>query len=275
MVLKLNKNLCGSKSAPRNWFNFLKENLEACAFVQQTEVDPCLFISEKVICVMYVDDCLIIGPKNDVDKCLIDIERFFDIKKSNQIDTFIGCKIKRIDNRILLSQPELIEKLLFVFKEDIKSGRDCKTPAGAGTKVMRPENNEGLLDDKQQSKYRSGVGSLLYLLKHSRPDLANSVRELSKVMDGATKAHWKMLLRIIRFVEKTKNYELILEPKRQGLNWELRGYCDSDYAGDADTRISVSGFVIYINGCLVSWKSKGQRSVVLSSTEAEYVAISE
>ena len=59
------------------------------------------------------------------------------------------------------------------------------------------------------------------------------------------------------------------------IKWEVRGYYDSDFAGDKDTRISVSGFCVFVLGCLVSWKSRGQKNVTLSSTEAEYVAISE
>ena len=124
-------------------------------------------------------------------------------------------------------------------------------PETGGGKVQCPMTEEELISDEEQSEFRSGVGSLLYLLKHSRPDLSNSVCELTKVMDGANKAHQKML------------------------HWNLKAYNDSDYAGDADTRKSVSGFMIYVNGCLIAWKSKGQKSVTLSSTEAKYVAISE
>ena len=63
--------------------------------------------------------------------------------------------------------------------------------------------------------YRWGVGSLLYFLKHSRPNLSNSVRELSNVMDGATKVHMKMLRRVIKFVIDTKERELILKPRKE------------------------------------------------------------
>ena len=62
---------------------------------------------------------------------------------------------------------------------------------------------------------------------------------------------------------------------KEKLTWELKGFCDSDFAGDTDTRRSVSGFVIYLCGAVIAWRSKGQKSVSLSSTEAEYVAISE
>jgi hypothetical protein len=105
---------------------------------------------------------------------------------------------------------------------------------------------------------------LLYLVKHSRPDIANTVRELSKVADGATEAHWKALLRCIKYV---------MEDNLEGFN--LEGISDSEYAGDPETRISVYGYVLYFCGAPISWKSKAGKSVTLSSTEAEYYATSE
>ena len=113
-------------------------------------------------------------------------------------------------------------------------------------------------------------------MKHTRPDIANAVREASKVMDGSTKAHWKYLLRIIKYVIETKEKKLrySLRPKKMK-KVKIEGFCDSDYAGDRDTRKSVAGYAIYIFGCLIAWKSKSQRSVALSSSEAEYVSISE
>ena len=90
---------------------------------------------------------------------------------------------------------------------------------------------EELISDEEQSEFRSGVGSLLYLLKHSKPDLSNSVHELTKVMDGANKAHQKMLYRVIKHVQDTKNCKLILSPNKEGLHWNLKAYTDSDYAG--------------------------------------------
>ena len=116
---------------------------------------------------------------------------------------------------------------------------------------------------------------MLYLLKHSRPDLSNSVRELSKVMDGANKSHMKMLKRVIMFVINTQNRKLILKPNKDVTKWEVKGYSDSDFAGDTDGRKSISGYVIYFQQCPISWRSKSQKSVSLSSTEAEYMAVSE
>ena len=154
---------------------------------------------------MYVDDCFVIGNKQAIKKALDDIEVHFDIKQSEEISDFIGCTIERKDNRVLLSQPDLINKLIKTFESKISKMRLYETPATGGGRVQRPMTKEELISDEDQSEFRSRVGSLLYLLKHSRPDLSNSVHELTKVMDGANKAHQKMLCRVIKHVQDTKN----------------------------------------------------------------------
>ena len=116
---------------------------------------------------------------------------------------------------------------------------------------------------------------LLFLVKYSRPDLANIVRELSRVNDGATKAHMSMLLRVIKFTIDTRNKVLKYEIKNDTNEWKLRAFCDSDWAGNKDNRRSITGYCVYFQGCLVAWKSRAQKNVTLSSSEAEYVAISE
>ena len=115
---------------------------------------------------------------------------------------------------------------------------------------------------------------MLYLVKLSRPDICNAVRELSKMMDRGTELHYKMLERVLLYVMQTKFLGLFFTPDFNE-EWVLKGFSDSDYAGDKDSRISVSGYLIYLSGVLVSWKSKGQKVPALSSTEAEYVAIAE
>jgi hypothetical protein len=140
--------------------------------------------------------------------------------------------------------------------------------------VIRPRPGDPLISKDDQSKYRSGVGMLLYLVKHSRPDISNAVRELSKVCDGATECHWKALMRTIKYVLTTQNIGLKIKPIFNG-EYVLEAVSDSEYAGDKDTRVSVYGFVIYFCGSPISWKSKSGKSVTLSSTEAEYFAMSE
>jgi hypothetical protein len=123
-------------------------------------------------------------------------------------------------------------------------------------------------------KYRSGTGSLLYLVKHSRIDIANAVRELSKVMDKATIGHMKALLRCIRYVLLTEDRKLTYRlTNKDGI--EVTAISDSDYAGDPESRKSVSGYIVYVNGCPIAWRSRQQKPTGLSSCESEYYAMTE
>ena len=117
---------------------------------------------------------------------------------------------------------------------------------------------------------------LLYLVKHSRPDIAHAVRELSKVLDCSTNGAYKEMLRCIKYVLDTKSLGLKIWPiGNKSEPWEIICFTDSDYASDPETRRSVSGYIIYVHGVPICWKSKAQRCVTLSSCKAEWVALSE
>jgi hypothetical protein len=128
--------------------------------------------------------------------------------------------------------------------------------------ALRVEN----IDPKLQARYRSGVGMLLFMIKYSRPDLAKVVRELSKCMDGASGTAYKEMSRVMKFVLDTKQYCLKMQAKDEGKEWVIVSYCDGDWAGDAETRICVLGFIIYILDVPICWRSKGQKCVKLSSS---------
>jgi len=110
------------------------------------------------------------------------------------------------------------------------------------------------------------VGILLYLLKYSRLCLANLLCKLSKALDGASQGTFKELKRVIKFVLDTADCGLMMESmeKTTGESWNLTVFSDSDYAGDVETRISVTGFCVFLMGAPISWKSQAQRSVTLS-----------
>jgi hypothetical protein len=170
----------------------------------------------------------------------------------------------------------LVKKLEKIFGSLAEGGKDCKTPGSPGFGVIRPKDGEESVSDKQQQIYRSAVGTLLQFIKYSRPDIANAVRELSKCMDRASPAAFKEMKRVIKFILSTKTYGLRVEPITPKENdWDMVVYTDSDWAGDKENLHSVTGFIIFLLGVPVLWKSKLQRTVALSSSEAEYYAISE
>ena len=152
-----------------------------------------------------------------------------------------------------------------------------KTPGTQSYGVVCVKENENRINDGDQQTYRSVVGSLLQLVKYSRPDIANAVRELSKCMDGASPAAFKELKRLLKFVIGTKDYGFKINPiiNKNDLEWEVTVFSDSDWGGDKDDRHSVSGYVIFLLEVPILWRSKLQRTVSLSSSEAEYYALSE
>ena len=167
-----------------------------------------------------------------------------------------------------------IEKLEENFKSELLNARAYKTPAGANQTNTCTTNGDYKVSQEKHTKYRLGVRILLYLIKFSRPDISNSVQELTKVNDGATEAQWKLLVLAIKYTIETKNKVLRYKigEKSKEDRWEIKALNDSDYTEDDDTRISVTGYYLYVYGCMVSRKSRVQKSITLSSTEAEYVA---
>jgi len=154
-----------------------------------------------------------------------------------------------------------------------------RTPGTPGQHIakLKEEHMDKAISSEQQALYHSGVGMLLYLLKHSRPCLANPVRELAKALDGANMATYKELMRVIKFILDTKSYSLKVKPKIESKDqpWILTIFTNSNYAGNSDTHISVTGFCVFLLGIPVSWKSHVQKSVMLSSSEAEFVVLPE
>ena len=191
---------------------------------------------------------------------------------------YVGCMVKRHNGALYLHQSNLIRRIERKFIEKVRNLRSYKTPGTPGQGLVRVEENEEAINSEEQTQYRSGVGMLLFLTKFSRPDITNAVRELSKMNDRANESHVKELYRVIKYVLDTRHWSLrykLNDQDRNMMTWNLKAYCDSDFAGDKDTRLSVGGFGIYLFNCLVSWKSRAMRTHALSSTEAEYIAVSE
>ena len=129
---------------------------------------------------------------------------------------------------------------------------------------------------EMQKSFRSRIGMLLWLMKHSRPDISNATREGSKVIDKATLGDYNYMLQIVKYVLETKEMKLLFnKDKEEEGTWRIVGYSDSDFAGDKDNRRSMTGFIIYFMGCPIAWRSRSQKSVALSSTEAEYYGMSD
>jgi hypothetical protein len=164
-------------------------------------------------------------------------------------------------------QPHLVKKLSKVFGPLVTGMPTYKTPGTPGFNIVRPKEGDAKVTPSEQAIYRSAVGSLLQFIKYSRPDIANSVRELAKCMDGATPAAFKEMKRIIKYVLDTQHFGLRMQPIFQEDNkWQMTVYTDSDWAGDKDNRHSVSGYAIFLLNVPILWKSRLQRSLGIKVT---------
>ena len=211
-----------------------------------------------------------------IEDTIMKLKEFFSIKKLGPIEDYIGCTVERLGkNKALLSQPPLLTHLRQKFGDKVKNLKDYATPAAPGMSVVRLKEDFPKLSKQMQTEFRSAIGMLLYLIKHSRPDISNATRELAKVMDGATMKDWKELMRLVKFTLDTEHWKLKFYPICENGLWTIVAYSDSDFAGDKEKRHSITGYIIFVCGVPVAWKSRGQKSVTLSSTEAEYVALSE
>ena len=196
------------------------------------------------------------------------------------MEEYVSCKINKTSEKsMVMYQDTLIKKMLKKNGNELGNMRKYESPASTGFAVVRPVEGEPILSEEMQTRYRSGIGILMFLIKYSRPDISNAVRELSKVNDGATEGQYKELLRIMKYVKDTKasglKYHVHNKELSENCIWEMVAYCDSDFAGDKDSQKSVTGYGIYLLGCLVASKSRGQKTVPLSSSEAEYLAIAD
>lgn len=119
--------------------------------------------------------------------------------------------------------------------------------------------------------YQELIGSLMYLAVLTRPDIAYSVSFLSQFNSNHTLEHWKCAKRILRYLKLTKDFCLMFSKSEEG----LQGFVDADWGNDKQDRKSYTGFVFKMSNGVISWESRKQRTVALSSTEAEYVAVAE
>ena len=243
--------------------------------------DPSLLYKENdlgiCIIIMYVDDMLIIGKKEQIEDFASKIQKDFSVKIQHNLADYLGCEFhtNKEKTRGWLGQPSIIKSLEHKFGERAMKERLSLTPGTPRFTARKLENPEDKVNPEDHETYRSGVGTLLYLTKHSRPDICNPVRELSKTMDVPAPVHLKEMYKVIRHVLSTKGYGLKFELRKDMIKWALKALSDSDFASDKETRISVFGYVIYFYGIPIAWRSKGMKSVVLSTTEAEYMALSQ
>jgi hypothetical protein len=267
-VCKLKKALYGLKQAPRAWYGKIAEYLQFCGYSSSSS-DHSLFVKRKaglhVVVLLYVDDMIITGnDEGEVARLRGELSIRFEMKDLGELSHFLGLEVEGLKDGYFVSQTGYAGKLIEKF--GVKEGKYCSTPLDANFKLRRDDGK--ILPDPR--KFRALVGSLIYLTI-TRPDIAFAVGLVSRFMQAPTKSHLDAAKRILKYVSSTLDLGLFYKKDSE---FVLHGYTDADMGGDLDDRRSTSGYVFSCGSASVSWCSKKQDSVSLSSTEAEYKASS-
>ncbi|KFD65016.1 LOW QUALITY PROTEIN: hypothetical protein M514_22733 [Trichuris suis] len=289
-VCKLQRAIYGLKQAPRAWNRRFHDFLVTLK-LRRAQADQCIYVSDgalqmRIILALYVDDGLLCCSDTVV---LNDIVR----KLSNEFEItvgdpsyFIGLEVHRDRKKraIAIGQKAYIERILGKFNM-----LNCKPVACPGSSSLKLSKDMGPSTTDERNEmlkipYKAAVGSLMFLMTCSRPDISFEPSKVSQFAEDPGLLHWKAVKRIFRYLKGTQDLKLIFSSKAEGYkgpqdatgeSLQLKAYCDSDWAGDVDSRRSTSGYVLTLCNGPVVWSTGGQKAVAQSTVEAEYVAIAE
>ncbi|XP_076896146.1 uncharacterized protein LOC143549014 [Bidens hawaiensis] len=233
---------------------------------KEGKCDKCVYVKETpggyVILCLYVDDMLIIGSNDNMIRSTKDmLKARFDMNLG-LADVILGVQITRTQNGLVLSQSHYVDKILEKFNKD--DPRVASTPIDT-THHLFKNRGEGV----SQREYSRIIGSLMYLMTCTRPDLAYAVSRLSKYTSNPSEEHWKSITRLLRYLRYTRDY---------GIHYNrdpavIEGYSDSNWISDIKDSKSTSGYVFTLGGAAISWKSSKQTVIARSTMESEFIAL--
>ena len=263
-ILLLIRSLYGLKQAPRCWNHKIDSYLKNQGFTR-CHSDNCLYIKDGFYALLYVDDILLFTSNKDL---LVETKQnlmeTFDMHELGDLEFIVGIRVTRDRNlkKIFLDQSAYCDRVLKNL--DFEDAKPARTPL-----VQRLVKSDDL--DDSDFAYRGVIGSLMYLMVGTRPDLATAVNELSRYLENPSIDHVIAAKRVLRFISGTKHYKLCFDGN---VPLQPVAFADADYANDLETRRSTSGYVLQMCGGSIVWKTKIQPIVALSTTEAEYYSAS-
>ena len=266
MYCRLRKALYGLKQSPRIWSNTLAAYLKEHGFLA-LDADQSVFSNGLVIIAIYVDDLLLASPdKASIQKAKAALHKRFQMTDLGPLAYYLGMGVERDRQQrtLSLSQKAYLEKV--IRDHGMWESNPMATPIDTSTKLIAAAPDY-ICPAEDKHRYQSAVGSLMYAMLGTRPDIAFAVSVVSRYASNPTPVHWTAVKRIFRYLRHSLDLRLTFS----GPLKPLAGYTDADWAGDKDTRRSTSGYLFNIGSAAISWSSKRQATVALSTCEAEYM----
>lgn len=265
-VCKLRKSLYGLKQAPKQWYEKFDSTVVSNGFIVNNS-DSCVYSkligSDCVIICLYVDDMLIFGNNlKVVNDTKLFLSSKFEMKDLGEADVILGVRLKRVSGRISLSQSHYVEKVLKRF-----NSFDVVPVSSPYDSSIHLTKNLG--ESVSQSEYAKIIGSLMYLMNCTRPDIAYAVSRLSRYTHNPSNEHWSALHRLLRYLKGTVDFCLHYSK----FPAVLEGFCDANWVSGNDEISSTSGYVFTLGGGAISWKSSKQTCIARSTMESEFIAL--
>lgn len=266
-VLKLNRAIYGLKQSARAWY----QRVEVCLLelgYTKSQYEPCLFMicnkNVRVYIALFVDDFFVFYNSKEIcDKLIYELKAKFNIKNLGQMKHCLGLNVTVKEKSVTIDQKDFVDIILKRFNM-VK----CKSSDTPMEKNLKLDKAKSIC---QKYPYQQLLGALMYLCVLTRPDIAYAVSFLSQYNNFYDETHWKHLKRVLKYLSKTKDYGL----KYVEGNSSLIGFVDADWASCSIDRKSYTGYIFKLSGSAISYECRKQKTVALSSTEAEYMALSE
>ena len=276
-VLKLLKNIYGQKQAGRVWNEFLVEKLCSIRF-KPSLINDCVFYRDDIIFMVYVDDGIFLGKNDEQLKIVIrEIQGIgLDIEDQGHPADYVGVNIKRLkDGSYEFTQRALIDAI--IANANLTDAKVKPVPAKVSLQLHAFKDAPPFALD---FNYQSIIGKLNYLAQTTRSDIMYAVHQVAKYSSDPREPHGEAILYLVCYLKKTCDLGIRFKPN---VEKGFECYCDADFSGnwnksfadvDPSTAKSRSGWVVFYAGCPIIWASKLQSQVALSTTEAEYIAMS-
>ncbi|POM61971.1 putative Polyprotein [Phytophthora palmivora] len=271
-ICRLRKSLYGLKQSLRVWNKTLHKFLVKIG-LERLDSDNGLYVRKvrdqvTLLLTVYVDDLLVMGPSDVCAEVSQQLAAEYELTALGPMKYLLGVEIliDRQRRHAIFCQRQYTREVLKRFHMEGCNG--VATPEALRAEVSKPSKCDS------SPPYRELVGALQYLVSASRPDIAHAVRHLSKYLSNYDHTHYAMAKRVLRHLASTRDYGLVME-YTAATEVQLVCYADADYANDPDDRKSVSGFVTFVSGNVVSYGSRKQEINAQSTTEAEYMAMNE
>lgn len=229
-------------------------------------------MKNDVFVLIYVDDLLVLSPsEQEIDSFKTAIAKHFDTSDKGVLERYLSINVSygeaADEGAIFLSQHDYVDKILSRF--GLESCKPVATPMDEKQPLVPSDGTASKMEVKE---YQTKIGTLIWLMVSTRPDISFVVIKLAKHAKNPDSMHFQVLKRVFRYLAGTKHLTIVFRPGDDE-NRHLIGYCDADWAGPhSEKGLSTSGFVFMMAGGPISWTLKKQSCVALSTTESEYIA---